>query len=185
MVYIGTTNFMQKKPVWIGLNRHHGPQKTGPRWFGSVPSISGLVLDRLQSTVAHFGGKKPDWTGPANTTICTTKFRECVCMCWPVTSTNWEVTGHWPYCAITWPVKPMCQDSRPSSPSTITTLHLDSLCRYAFVYLTASTAPIFGGPSLRNIQDVLRTHNSKLHFCGAFFHSVHHNVLSNILWISR
>ena len=59
--------FYAKKPVWTSLKRSRGPQKTGPRWFGSVPSISWLVLDRLRSTVARFGGKKPDWTGLANT----------------------------------------------------------------------------------------------------------------------
>ena len=58
-----------KKPVWTGLNQFHGLQKTGPRWSGSVPAISGSVLDRLRSTVAHFGGKKPDWTGLANTSM--------------------------------------------------------------------------------------------------------------------
>jgi len=59
--------FYTKKPVWTSLNQFHGLQKTGPRWSGSVPAISGLVLDRLQSMVARFGGKKPDWTGLANT----------------------------------------------------------------------------------------------------------------------
>ncbi|EDQ98340.1 uncharacterized protein LACBIDRAFT_303657 [Laccaria bicolor S238N-H82] len=57
MVYI-VNKLDAKKPVWIGLNRLHRRQKTGPRWFGSVPSISGSVLDRLQSTVARFGGQK-------------------------------------------------------------------------------------------------------------------------------
>jgi len=61
--------FYTKKPVWTGLNQFHGLQKTGPAWSSSVPAISGLVLDRLRSMVAHFGGKKPDWTGLANT-IC-------------------------------------------------------------------------------------------------------------------
>ena len=59
--------FYTKKPVWTSLNQFHGLQKTGPRWSGSVPAISGSVLDRLRSMVAHFGGKKPDWTGLVNT----------------------------------------------------------------------------------------------------------------------
>jgi len=61
--------FYTKKPVWTSLNQFHGPQKTGPRWSGLVPTISGLVLDRLRSMVARFGGKKPDWTGLANTSF--------------------------------------------------------------------------------------------------------------------
>ena len=60
--------FYAKKPVLISLNWCHGPQKTGPRWFSSVPSIFGLVLDWLRFTVVCFGGKKPDWTKPLNTT---------------------------------------------------------------------------------------------------------------------
>jgi len=60
--------FYTKKPVWTGLNQFHGLQKTGPRWSCSVPKISGSVLDRLRFTVARFGGKKPNWTGLANTT---------------------------------------------------------------------------------------------------------------------
>jgi len=40
-------------------------QKTSLRWSSSVPPI---VPDRLQFTVAHFGGKKLDWTKPLNTT---------------------------------------------------------------------------------------------------------------------
>ena len=68
-----------------------------------------------------------------------------------------------------------------SSPCAITTLHFDPLCHNAFVHLAASTVFVLSGPSLRNIQDALQTQNSKLHFGGAFFHSVHHNVLSNIL----
>ena len=56
------------KSVWTGLNQFHRPQKTGPRWSSSVPTISGSVLDRLRFIVARFGGKKPDWTGLANTT---------------------------------------------------------------------------------------------------------------------
>jgi len=59
--------FYTKKPVWTGLNQFHGLQKTGPRWSGSVPAISGSVLDQLWSMVARFGGKKPDWTRLANT----------------------------------------------------------------------------------------------------------------------
>jgi len=59
--------FYTKKPVWTGLNQFHGLQKTGPRWSGSVPTISGSVLDWLRSMVARFGGKKPDWTRLANT----------------------------------------------------------------------------------------------------------------------
>ena len=59
--------FYTKKLVWTSLNQFHGLQKTGPRWSGSVPAISGSVLDRLRSMVAHSGGKKPDWTGLANT----------------------------------------------------------------------------------------------------------------------
>jgi len=39
--------FYTKKPVWTGLNQFHGLQKTGPRWSGSVPAISGSVLDWL------------------------------------------------------------------------------------------------------------------------------------------
>ncbi|EDR13911.1 uncharacterized protein LACBIDRAFT_321582 [Laccaria bicolor S238N-H82] len=35
-----------KKPVWIGLNWLHRPQKTGPRWFSSVPSISGPIISQ-------------------------------------------------------------------------------------------------------------------------------------------
>ena len=61
--------FYTKKLVWTGLNQFHGLQKTIPRWSGSVPTISGLVLDWLQFMVAHFGGKKPDWTGLANTIV--------------------------------------------------------------------------------------------------------------------
>jgi len=61
--------FYTKKPVRTSLNQFHGLQKTGPRWSGSVPTMSGSVLDRLRSTVARFWGKKPDWTGLANT-IC-------------------------------------------------------------------------------------------------------------------
>ena len=117
------------------------------------------------------------------TAVCTPMSRECVCMCCTVTSTNWEVTGRWPYCAITWPVKPTCQASRPSSPSTITALCLDSLCHYAFIHLVASTVLVLCGPSLRNIKDALQAQDSKLHFCRAFCHSVHHNVLSIILQI--
>jgi hypothetical protein len=49
-----------KKPVRTGLFWLRGPQKTGPRWSGPVPPISGSVLDRLRSTVARFGRKKPD-----------------------------------------------------------------------------------------------------------------------------
>ena len=60
MVYNSTMNFMQKKTVWMSLNQCHGPQRTGPRLSGPVPSISGSVLDWLQSMVAHFGGKKLD-----------------------------------------------------------------------------------------------------------------------------
>jgi len=60
--------FNTKKPVWTGLNQFHGLQKTSPRWSGSVPAISELVLDQLQSMVACFGGKKPDWTRLVNTT---------------------------------------------------------------------------------------------------------------------
>jgi len=56
-----------KKPVWTSLNQFHGLQKTSPRWSGSVPTISGSVLDQLRFMVAHFGGKKPDWTRLANT----------------------------------------------------------------------------------------------------------------------
>ena len=59
--------FYTKKPVWTSLNQFHGLQKTGPRWSGLVPTISGSVLDWLQFTVACFGGEKPDWTGLANT----------------------------------------------------------------------------------------------------------------------
>ena len=55
-----------KKPVWTGLNQFHGLQKTSPRWSGLVPAISGSVLDQLRSIVAHFGGKKPDWTRLVN-----------------------------------------------------------------------------------------------------------------------
>ena len=65
MVYIGTMNF--HKLVWISLNQLHELQKTGPRWSGLVHSTSGLVLDQLWSMTAHFRGKKPDQTGPANT----------------------------------------------------------------------------------------------------------------------
>jgi len=60
--------FYTKKPVWTSLNQFHGLQKTGPRWSGSVPTISGSVLDWLRFMVANFGGKKLDWTGLANTT---------------------------------------------------------------------------------------------------------------------
>jgi len=56
-----------KKLVWTSLNQFHGLQKTGPRWSSLVPTISRLVLDQLQFTVACLGGKKPDWTGLANT----------------------------------------------------------------------------------------------------------------------
>jgi len=73
--------FYTKKPVWTGLNQFHGLQKTGPRWSGSVPAISGSVLDQLRSTVARFGGKKPDWTGLTNTT----------CKVW---SSMWLVHSH-------------------------------------------------------------------------------------------
>ena len=59
--------FYTKKPVWTGLNQFHGLQKTGPRWSGSVPAISGSVLDWLRSMVARFWGKKPDWTRLVNT----------------------------------------------------------------------------------------------------------------------
>ena len=62
--------FYTKKLVWSSLNQFHGLQKTGPRWSGSFPAISGSVLDQLQSTVACFGGKKPDWTRLANTNHC-------------------------------------------------------------------------------------------------------------------
>ena len=50
--------FYTKKLVWTSLNQFHRPQKTGPRWSGSVPTISGSVLDWLRFTVACFGGKK-------------------------------------------------------------------------------------------------------------------------------
>ena len=60
MVYIGTMNFMKKKPVWISLNQCHGLQKMDLRWLGLVPLIFGSVLDWLQSMVVQFGGKKPD-----------------------------------------------------------------------------------------------------------------------------
>jgi len=59
--------FYTKKLVWTGLNQFHGPQKTGPRWSSLVPAISGSLLDQLQSMVACFGGKNPDWTRLANT----------------------------------------------------------------------------------------------------------------------
>ena len=49
------------------MNWFHGPQKTGPRWSGSVPSISGSVPDWLWSTIACFRGKKLHWTRPVNT----------------------------------------------------------------------------------------------------------------------
>ena len=71
--------FYTKKPVWTGLNQFHGLQNTGPRWSGLVPTISGSVLDHLQFMVACFGGKKPDWTGLANTS------------CWWVADTH----CHW------------------------------------------------------------------------------------------
>ena len=67
MVYNGIMDFLQKKLVWISLNWCHGLQRTGPRWFGWVPSICGSVLDRLQFTVTCFRGKKPDLTEASNT----------------------------------------------------------------------------------------------------------------------
>jgi len=84
--------FYTKKPVWTGLNQFHGPQKTGPRWSGSVSTISGSVLDRLQFTVARFGGKKMDWTGLANTSdspyIYGTIFIFTVCF--PIVQGGWQ-----------------------------------------------------------------------------------------------
>jgi len=54
MVYIGTMNFIQKN------QSKSVPWTAKDQWSGSVPTISGSVLDWLQSMVAHFGGKKPD-----------------------------------------------------------------------------------------------------------------------------
>jgi hypothetical protein len=56
--------------VETGLNRSSGatePKRTGPLRFGCGPQRMGNGLDRLRSTVAHFGVKKPDLTGLENT----------------------------------------------------------------------------------------------------------------------
>ena len=65
--FIVVQQILHKKLVWISLNQCHGLQKTGPKWFSLVPSISGLVLDWLQATIAHFWGNKTDQTKPVNT----------------------------------------------------------------------------------------------------------------------
>jgi hypothetical protein len=55
---------MPEKPVATGFSRATEPTRTGPSRFGCGPSNLGDDLDRLRSTVAPFGGEKPDRTGP-------------------------------------------------------------------------------------------------------------------------
>jgi hypothetical protein len=38
----------------------HGPIRTGPKWSGCGPTISGVGPDQLWLPVAPFGGQKPD-----------------------------------------------------------------------------------------------------------------------------
>jgi hypothetical protein len=51
-----------KKPVRTSFFSVHGPQKTGPKWSGSVPPISGSVLDQLRLRLPHLEAKNR--TGP-------------------------------------------------------------------------------------------------------------------------
>ena len=64
---------MPEKLVATGFSRATELTKTSPSWFSCGPSNLGDGLDQLWSTIATFGGKNPDQTGPQNTRCpCTT-----------------------------------------------------------------------------------------------------------------